>query len=239
MQSPRTPGTREETWALDAVLHLDLFSTLTTVSTAGVIPGTLLLEKYCKPDSLTHMLKTEIANTLLAKYGKKNAPAVKAGDTVRVYQKIKEGEKERVQIFEGLVIAVKHGRTLDGSFTVRKIAAGGIGVERTYPLHSPNVVKVERTKTAKVSRAKLYYMRDRRGKNARFKVEESSPMTWAENPVVAEELVAEPDTMQDIVAEVVEVAEVQEELTADLAEGETVPEEAANPEQVVAEEAAE
>ena len=183
------------------------------------------------------MLKTDVANLLLAKYGKKNAPAVKAGDTVRVHQKIKEGDKERVQIFEGLVIAVKHGRGLDGTFTVRKIAVGGIGVERVYPLHSPNVVKVERTKTAGVSRAKLYYMRDRKGKNARFKNEVASPMSWAE-PAAVEELVAEPDTMQEIVAEVVEVAEVQEELLANVAEGETVPEEASNPEQVVAEETA-
>lgn len=185
------------------------------------------------------MLKTDVANLLLAKYGKKNAPAVKPGDTVRVHQKIKEGEKERVQIFEGLVIAVKHGAGLDGSFTVRKIAAGGIGVERTYPLHSPNVVKVERVKTAKVSRAKLYYMRDRKGKNARFKHEGQNPMTWSEPAFVpAEEVVADPDTMQEILEEVVEVATAQEEAVATVAEGEVVPEEAANSEQTVAEEKA-
>jgi large subunit ribosomal protein L19 len=139
------------------------------------------------------MLKTDVAQLLLNKYGKKNPPAVKSGDTVRVYQKIKEGEKERVQIFEGLVIAVKHGRGLDGTFTVRKIAAGSIGVERTYPLHSPMVVKVERVKTAAVSRAKLYYMRDRKGKNARFKGELQTPMTWEEPAAVAiPELVEEP-----------------------------------------------
>ena len=112
-------------------------------------------------------MKTEIAALLLEKYGKNNPPAVKPGDTVRVYQKIKEGDKERVQIFEGLVIALKHGKGLNGTFTVRKIAAGGIGVERTYPLHSPNIVKVERVKSADVSRAKLYYMRERIGKAAR------------------------------------------------------------------------
>lgn len=117
---------------------------------------------------------------LLNKYGKKNPPEVKAGDTVRVHQRIKEGNKERVQVFEGLVIATKHGRGLDGTFTVRKIAAGGVGVERTYPLHSPNIIKVERIKTADVSRAKLYYMRDRRGKAARFKQEGPSYMTWDE-----------------------------------------------------------
>ncbi len=188
------------------------------------------------------MLKTDVANLLLAKYGKKNAPAVKPGDTVRVHQKIREGEKERVQIFEGLVIAVKHGVGLDGTFTVRKIAVGGIGVERTYPLHSPNIVKVERVKTAEVSRAKLYYMRDRKGKTARFKQEVQNPMTWDESAVVAEAAdmpVAEPDTMQDILEEVVEVTTVQEEVLADVAEGETMPEAAVNPEQVVAEEKSE
>lgn len=151
------------------------------------------------------MLKTDVAELLLDKYGKKNPPAVKPGDTVRVYQKIKEGEKERVQIFEGLVIAVKHGRGLDGSFTVRKIAVGGIGVERTYPLHSPNVVKVERTKTAKVSRAKLFYMRDRKGKTARFKNEGASPMTWEEPaaPVVVEEATENVIT-EEIVDEMIE-----------------------------------
>lgn len=122
-----------------------------------------------------------VAEYLLKKYGKKNPPVLKAGDTVRVHQRIKEGEKERIQIFEGLVIATKHGAGIDGTFKVRKIATGGIGVERTYPIHSPNVVKVERVKTAQVSRAKLYYMRDRLGKSARFKNEQRSPMVWEES----------------------------------------------------------
>jgi large subunit ribosomal protein L19 len=93
------------------------------------------------------MLRTDVAELLLKKYGKNNAPALRAGDTVKIHQKIKEGDKERVQIFEGLVIAVKHGKGLDGTFTVRKVATGGVGVERTYPLHSPMILKVERTKT--------------------------------------------------------------------------------------------
>ena len=162
------------------------------------------------------MLKTDVAELLLDKYGKKNPPAVKPGDTVRVYQKIKEGEKERVQIFEGLVIAVKHGRGLDGSFTVRKIAVGGIGVERTYPLHSPNVVKVERTKSAKVSRAKLFYMRDRKGKNARFKVEGNSPMTWEEPVAVPIDLVEENEVVEEIVDDASSATQVAtENLIAD------------------------
>jgi large subunit ribosomal protein L19 len=130
-------------------------------------------------------MNNEIAALLLAKYGKKNPPTVKSGDTVRVHQKIKEGDKERIQIFEGLVIATKHGHTLDGSFTVRKIAVGGIGVERTYPLHSPNVLKVERIKMAEVSRSKLYYMRDRKGKSARFKNEVRDNTVWDESGAAA------------------------------------------------------
>jgi large subunit ribosomal protein L19 len=125
------------------------------------------------------MLKQSIADLLLEKYGKKNPAQIKAGDTVKVHQKIKEGEKERIQIFEGLVIAVKHGKSLDAAFTVRKIS-NGVGVERNYPLHSPNIVKIERTKSAKVARAKLYYMRGRAGKNARFKSESANHATWSE-----------------------------------------------------------
>lgn len=178
------------------------------------------------------MLRTDVAEILLKKYGKNNAPSLKAGDTVKVHQKIKEGEKERVQIFEGLVIAVKHGRGLDGTFTVRKLATGGIGVERTYPLHSPNILKVERTKTADVSRAKLYYMRERMGKNARFKHEDKSvATTWVENDVVIPEEVEEvqmeaPDTTQEVEAAVLEVAEAQEATeTAEVAVQDAVAEE--------------
>ncbi len=161
------------------------------------------------------MLRTDVAELLLKKYGKNNAPVLRAGDTVKIHQKIKEGDKERVQIFEGLVIAVKHGHGLDGTFTVRKVATGGVGVERTYPLHSPMILKVERTKTADVNRAKLYYMRDRMGKNARFKHEDKTgATTWIENEVVipeAEEVQMDaPDTTQEVEEAVLEVAEAQE-----------------------------
>jgi len=101
----------------------------------------------------------------------KTVPEIKPGQTVRVHQRIKEGNKERVQPFEGLVIATKHGRGLDGTFTVRKISEG-VGVERIYPLHSPTIDKIEILKTAKVRRAKLYYMRERFGKQARMKRKE-------------------------------------------------------------------
>ncbi len=106
----------------------------------------------------------------------KNVPELKAGQTVRVHQRIKEGNKERIQPFEGLVIAVKHGRGLDGTFTVRKISAG-VGVERVYPLHSPTIEKIEALKSFKVRRAKLYYMRERFGKKARMKKEAEIPET--------------------------------------------------------------
>jgi large subunit ribosomal protein L19 len=162
-------------------------------------------------------MKNEIAAALLQTYGKKNAPDVQPGETVRVHQKIKEGEKERVQVYEGLVIAVKHGRGLDGTFTVRKIAAGGIGVERTFPLHSPNIVKVERTKAAQVSRAKLYYMRGRLGKAARFKHEDrDAKFVWEEPVAVPEdETVAVPEgDEQEVAPEVapVELDEVEAEV---------------------------
>jgi large subunit ribosomal protein L19 len=101
----------------------------------------------------------------------KTVPKIKAGQTVRVHQRIKESGKERVQPFEGLVIATKHGRGLDGTFTVRKISEG-IGIERVYPLHSPTIDKIELLSASwrtKVRRAKLYYMRKRFGKKARMK----------------------------------------------------------------------
>lgn len=90
------------------------------------------------------------------------------GDIVRVHQKIKEGDKERTQIFEGLVIARKHGQGVNATFKVRKVTSG-VGVERTYPLHSPFIGKIEVSKKSKVRRAKLYFVRAAKGKRSRFK----------------------------------------------------------------------
>jgi len=98
---------------------------------------------------------------------KKEAPAVHVGDTVRAHIRIVEGEKERVQVFEGVVIRL-HGGGARETMTVRKISFG-VGVERVLPLHSPRLEKVEVVKRAKVRRAKLYYLRDLRGKAARLK----------------------------------------------------------------------
>ena len=89
------------------------------------------------------------------------------GDTVKVYGKIKEGNRERIQIFEGTVIK-KQGGSARATFTVRKFS-NGVGVEKTWPLHSPNVEKVEVVRRGKVRRAKLYYLRDRVGKRAKVK----------------------------------------------------------------------
>ena len=125
--------------------------------------------------------------TLLKKYLKKNTPEVKTGDTVKVHSKVREGSKERVQIFEGLVIATKHGKSLDGSFIVRK-ESFGIGVERVFPLHSPRIVKIERVKQSKVRRSKLYFMRELTGKYARLKDLNHDHKVWEEKE--AEEALA-------------------------------------------------
>ena len=94
-------------------------------------------------------------------------PEVKTGDTVRVYSKFREGVKERVQPFEGVVIRVKKGLAR-GTVTVRKVSYG-IGVERIFPLHSPNLVKIEIMKRARVRRSRIYFLRERSGKAARLK----------------------------------------------------------------------
>ncbi len=90
---------------------------------------------------------------------KADLPNLEPGQTVRVHQKVKEGEKERIQIFEGILIARQGGKGMNGSFTVRKISEG-IGVERIFPLQTPTIAKVEVVKKAKVRRAKLYYLRN-------------------------------------------------------------------------------
>ena len=97
----------------------------------------------------------------------KEVPQVQVGDTVRVHVKVKEGARERIQVFEGTVIAKKHGG-IEETFTVRRISYG-VGVEKVFPLHSPFVEKVEVVRKGKVRRAKLYYLRNRTGKAAKVK----------------------------------------------------------------------
>lgn len=101
---------------------------------------------------------------------RKVTPDIRAGMTVRISQKIKEGDKERTQDFEGLVIAVNGGKGIDGTFTIRKIV-GGIGVEKVLPLHGKTITKINVIKQANVRRSKLYYMRELRGKAARMQEE--------------------------------------------------------------------
>ena len=98
---------------------------------------------------------------------KEEAPKFDIGDTVKVHVKIKEGQKYRIQAFEGTVIAKKHGG-INETFTVRRVAHG-VGIERVFPVHSPIVEKVEVIRNGKVRRAKLYYLRDRVGKAAKVK----------------------------------------------------------------------
>lgn len=112
-------------------------------------------------------LMQSVAQKISDKYKKSAVVDVKSGDTVRVHQKIVEGGKERVQVFEGLVIRVSRTGSLTSTFTVRRIASG-VGVEKTYLIHSPNVLKVEVTKRSKVRRNYLTYMRARTGKSARL-----------------------------------------------------------------------
>ncbi|MBQ8749469.1 MAG: 50S ribosomal protein L19 [Clostridia bacterium] len=98
---------------------------------------------------------------------KSNAPVFKIGDTVKVYYKVIEGDKERIQVYEGTVIARKN-KDISETFTVRRISYG-IGVERTFQLHSPRIDKVEVVRSGRVRRAKLYYLRGRKGRSAKLK----------------------------------------------------------------------
>lgn len=112
---------------------------------------------------------------------KQNLPDIRPGDTVRIHQKIpgfagatagkKEGDKERIQVFEGIVIARKHGKEIGATITVRR-EISGIGVERIFPIHSPTLEKIEILKRGKVRRAKLYYLRKAKGRKAKLKKKE-------------------------------------------------------------------
>lgn len=151
----------------------------------------------------------------------KKVPSLRPGLTVRVHQKIKEGGKERIQVFEGLVIKISSGAGLDKTFTLRKVV-DGIGVEKIFPLHSPNIAKIKVVKEAKVRRAKLYYMRERFGKSARLRekhVSDKDAEAFAEAEEVEEKVVKEEELAKkeetaeakDQAAEVVSEADSKEE----------------------------
>lgn len=110
----------------------------------------------------------DIIKALEEEYSKKDIPQFNVGDTVKVHIKIKEGTRERIQIFEGFVLKRQNGG-LSETFTVRRIASG-IGVEKTFPLHSPKIEKIEVTRRGDVRRARLFYMRERTGKAAKIKI---------------------------------------------------------------------
>jgi len=112
---------------------------------------------------------TDIVQKFSQKYLPKQAPQIQPGWTVKVHQKIKEGNKTRISMFEGIVIAKKHGNEAGATFTVRKIVSG-IGVEKTFPLYSPTIEKIEIIKKSKVRRAKLYYLREKSKKETRRKL---------------------------------------------------------------------
>lgn len=121
------------------------------------------------------MNKLDIFNQKQLKNG---LPEFRGGDTVKVHQIIKEKDKERVQIFEGVVITRKHGKGASATFTVRKISEG-IGVEKTFPLHSPLIKKIEIMKRAKTRRAKLYFIRKKAAKEIRKKLKHYKPAAAA------------------------------------------------------------
>lgn len=114
---------------------------------------------------------TPAETSIIKEQLKQQIPDIRPGDTVLVHQKIKEGDKERIQIFEGVVLAKKHGKGISSTITVRKVSQG-VGVERIFPIHAPFIAKIEIAKRAKVRRAKLYYLRDAKGRKARLKAKE-------------------------------------------------------------------
>ena len=157
---------------------------------------------------------------------KNKIPDLKVGDTVRVHQRIKEGNRERIQVFEGIIIKKQNGG-VNATFTVRKISYG-VGVEKTFLVHSPLVEKVELVRVGKARRAKLYYLRDRIGKAAKTK-ENTGARIEDKEIMVKEELVEEPvsEEVAENVTETVEVpVEEAKSEVKDETQVESAPEEA-------------
>ena len=155
---------------------------------------------------------------------KNKIPELRVGNTVRVHVRIKEGNKERIQVFEGIIIK-KQGGGVNATFTVRRISYG-VGVEKTFLVHSPMIEKVELVRVGKSRRAKLYYLRDRVGKAAKTKEKvgariENREIVVKEEVVPGEAVVAEVAT-EETVAEAVEAAKVEEAKAAEEAAKEAV-----------------
>ncbi|MFZ2975520.1 MAG: 50S ribosomal protein L19 [Candidatus Moraniibacteriota bacterium] len=136
----------------------------------------------------------------------KEMPNFQTGDIVKVYRRIKEGGKERVQVFEGMIIAKKGGQSSSPMITVRKVSSG-VGVELVLPVYSPSIDKIEVVKRAKVRRSKLYYIRDKSAKSLRLKYKDIAKFASVED-VKVEEVVAETEKVAEEMP-VTEVAEVQ------------------------------
>ncbi len=126
------------------------------------------------------MLRKAIAE-IEAKQFRKDIPSMRTGDTVRVHTKIKEGDKERIQVFEGVVIAYRKGQPGSSMFTVRKVSYG-VGVERMFPVHSPRIDHIEVMSHGEVRRSRLYYLRELQGKAARLHQEEGTGAETAPAP---------------------------------------------------------
>jgi|GEM_PF-59001 len=154
---------------------------------------------------------------------KGTTPDIRVGETVKVHYKIREGNKERVQVFEGLVIACKNGRAIQGSFTVRKVVSG-VGVERTFPLHSPWIVKIERVKSGKVRRAKLYFVRRHAQSPKRFRLKDKgiAGTIWEEVAKEQEEIQQEEGNLEG--SDVVATTESEEDAPAAQTEEDQTPE---------------
>lgn len=138
--------------------------------------------------------------TIIQESLKQHIPDIQPGDTVRVHQILKEGTKERIQVFEGIVLARKHGKGIQATITVRKISQN-VPVERIFPLHAPFIQKIEITKRAKVRRAKLYYLREVTGKKARLKAKALGVDVTESKQPEAENAPHEEDAKEQPVAE--------------------------------------
>ncbi|GBD33762.1 50S ribosomal protein L19 [bacterium HR34] len=142
---------------------------------------------------MTHLLVQKINK----KQEKTNIPPIRTGNKVKVYQKIKEGDKEKVQMFEGIVIAKKHGKGLQATITVRKVI-GGIGVERIFPIHSPTIEKIEIVSPNIAKRSKIYYIREISPKRVKEKLRRKKNIILEEAAVqeITEELKEEQPTKE-------------------------------------------
>lgn len=149
-----------------------------------------------------------------AKHQKKNAPALRAGDVVRVHQKVKEGNKERIQVFEGLVLRVRGGTGMDATFTVRRVSHG-IGIERTFPLHLQSVTKVEKIKEIALRQARPYFLRNLTARQIqkKSKGELAEFVTWEDTAAKEEEEAIK--AQQEAEAKAREEAKAKEEAEAE------------------------